>query len=59
MLASGSITVVVVCIVVTCSYIFGEVHIRLPHRVCGYAIPYGLELMQKYNLALTYVKDFS
>lgn len=52
-LRSGPITVVAVCVTVTCSYISEEVHVRLRHRAHGYTVPYSVDLTQNYKLAFS------
>ena len=54
--ASGPITVVAVCFVVTCSCIYGEVHVRLWRRVHNYTVlccAYSVDSTQKHKSAFS------
>lgn len=38
-----------------CSYISGEVHVRVWWRISSYGIPYSVDWVQKYKLAVLYL----
>lgn len=52
MVPRRTIKVLAVCIATTCSYIFGEVQVRLQLRVCSYMWAMA-QIRHKYKLALT------